>query len=64
MFATFELNRAGFEGKYEVINIDYDDNAKDRLIEAGFTTVPILEVNGELIQDVSEMTEAISKVVV
>jgi glutaredoxin len=64
MLMKFELNKAGYEGNYEMINIDQDDQSKDRLIDAGILSVPVLEINGQLIQDLSEMKDAINRIFV
>lgn len=58
-----ELNVAGLEGQYEMINIDHDHEAKEKIINAGFMTVPILEVGGKLIHDFGEMNAYINKLV-
>lgn len=42
MLVKSELNVAGLEGKYEIINIDKDEQAKEKIINAGFMSVPIL----------------------
>lgn len=62
MLMKFELNKAGFEGDYKIINIDQDEQAKDKLIEAGILSVPVLEINGELIHDIAEMKNAINRI--
>ncbi|MBO2536684.1 glutaredoxin family protein [Rummeliibacillus suwonensis] len=64
MFVKSFLKEAGFEGKYELINVDTDEQAKQEIVEAGFLSVPILELNGELIQDVAQMNEEISKIAI
>lgn len=51
------LNGAGLE--YEAINLDTDAEAKALILSKGFMSVPILEVNGEYI---SEMTQMMAKV--
>ena len=58
-----ELNVAGLEGQYEMINIDHDDQAKEKIVSAGFMSVPILEVGDKLIHDFAEMNEFISELV-
>ena len=63
MLIKSELNVAGLEGQYEMINIDQDDRAKEKIVNAGFMTVPILEVGGKLIHDFAEMNEYISELV-
>lgn len=63
MLIKSELNVAGLEGQYEMINIDHDDRAKEKIVSAGFMSVPILEVGGKLIHDFAEMNEYISELV-
>ena len=63
MLIKSELSVAGLEGQYEMINIDHDDSAKQHIIDAGFMSVPILEVGGKLIHDFLEMNEYINKLV-
>lgn len=57
MWVKSELQRAGLE--VEVINIDHDEQAKDKIVSAGFLSVPILEDNGQLIGDVQEIVSHI-----
>ncbi|MFP3918979.1 glutaredoxin domain-containing protein [Lysinibacillus telephonicus] len=64
MLMKFELNKAGFEGDYEIINIEQNEQAKNKLVEAGILSVPVLEINGRLIQDITEMKDAISRILV
>lgn len=52
-----ELQRAGIEA--DIINIDQDEQAKQRLIDAGFLSVPILELEGKFIGDVKEVISQI-----
>ena len=63
MLIKSELNVAGLEGQYEMINIDQDDRAKEKIVSAGFMSVPILEVGDKLIHDFAEMNEFISELV-
>ena len=37
----------------ELINIDHDEAAKQKLIDQNILTVPVLEVNGQLISDLN-----------
>jgi glutaredoxin 3 len=39
----------------DIVNIDRDEEARERLIEAGILSVPVLEVNGRWIVDPEEM---------
>ncbi len=64
MLMKFELNKAGFEGNYTIINIEQDEQAKNRLIDAGILSVPVLEVDGELIHDITEMKNIINRIFV
>ncbi|WP_042476108.1 glutaredoxin family protein [Bacillus ndiopicus] len=63
MFVKSELNEAGLEGRYETVNIDLNAEAKEKIVNAGFLTVPILEIDGQLIHDFSQINEEISKLV-
>lgn len=48
-----EAQRSGKE--VEIVNIDHDEAARERLISAGIMTVPVLEAGGELWTDTEEM---------
>ena len=52
-----ELQRAGLEA--DIINIDVDEQAKQKIIEAGFLSVPVLEFEGKFIGDVKEVISQI-----
>ncbi|MEL3961505.1 glutaredoxin family protein [Lysinibacillus endophyticus] len=39
-----ELIRAGIA--FETINIDHDERAKEKILDAGFLTVPVIEMDG------------------
>lgn len=41
------------EATVELINIDHDEVAKQKLIDQNILTVPVLEVNGQLITDLN-----------
>lgn len=45
----------------ETINIDHDDSGKEAVINAGFMTVPVLEVNGEWFADTASIIVQIEK---
>ena len=48
--------KAEFENKQvpvELINIDHDEAAKQKLLEHNILTVPVLEVNGQLVSDLN-----------
>lgn len=55
-----ELNRAGIETA--IINIDQNEAAKEELIDAGFLSVPVLQVENEWFKDVSDMLNYIESV--
>lgn len=57
LWVKSELQRSGLEA--EMINIDQDKQAMQMLIEAGFLTVPVLEIEGKLIGDVKEVISQI-----
>lgn len=60
MWVKAELQNAGLEA--EVINIDHNEQAKQRILNAGFLSVPVLEHNGELIGDLKEIVSKIELV--
>lgn len=64
MLMKFELNKLGLEGKYDVINIEHDELAKQKLLSSGFLSVPVFEMDGELMNDVKQIKEFISKMYV
>lgn len=43
----------------EIVNIDHDATAKQKLLDNGIMAVPVLEVDGELITDLKAIHEAI-----
>jgi len=57
LWVKSELQNAGIRA--DIINIDYDEQAKQRIIEAGFLSVPVLEFDGKMISDVKEMLSQI-----
>ena len=48
-----ELIRAGIP--FETINIDGDELAKEKIINAGFRTVPVIEIDGLFTGDLNEI---------
>lgn len=63
MLVKSELTVAGLADKFETINIDHDETAKEKIINAGFMSVPILEIDGELLHDFNDINAAITKLV-
>jgi glutaredoxin 3 len=59
MLMKFELKKLGFERQYEEINVDSNEEAKERLLKAGFFTVPVMEIDGELMDDMEEAKKII-----
>ena len=57
LWVKSELQRAGLEA--EIVNIDHDEQAKQTIINAGFLSVPVLEMNGTFIGDVQEIVSRI-----
>lgn len=53
MWVKSEALRSGIE--LEIINIDQDENARERLVKAGMMSVPVLETNGQFIINTEEM---------
>ena len=45
----------------EMINIDHDETAKEAVLNAGYMTVPVLEVNGEWFADTTSIIAQIEK---
>lgn len=60
MLIKATLDNAGVE--YETINIEENEEAKNKVVEAGFMAVPVMETDGELIGTLPEMQEVISKI--
>ncbi|MFJ7953905.1 glutaredoxin family protein [Lysinibacillus sp. NPDC096418] len=60
LWVKSELKRAGLEA--EIVNIDHDEQAKQTIIEAGFLSVPVLEVKGTFIGDVKEIVSQIEMI--
>lgn len=50
-----EAQRSGKE--VEIVNIDHDEAARERLLRAGIMTVPVLEAGGEFWIDTADMME-------
>jgi glutaredoxin-like protein NrdH len=57
LWVKSELERRGLEA--EIINIEKDDKAKQIILNAGFLSVPVMELNGDLIGDTKQMMEQI-----
>lgn len=64
MLLKFELNQLGLEGRYEEVFIESSEEAKERLLSAGFFTVPVFEMNGELMGDIESIKTFLSKMTV
>lgn len=58
MFAENELNVN--EITYIKKNIDTDEEAKEKLIDLGLMGLPVLEVNGEITSNYTEIMKKIS----
>lgn len=61
MWIKSELQRVG--AVVETINIEKDEQARKQILAAGFLTVPVLEIDGELIGDLQHMISKIEMVV-
>ena len=59
LWVKSELSQVGLE--VELINIDHDQEAMLKITAAGFSSVPILEVNGEFISDVASILNTIER---
>ncbi|MDF2721428.1 MAG: glutaredoxin [Paenibacillus sp.] len=55
-----ELKRSGLDA--HIINIDQDEEARERLIESGIMSVPAMEVDGVFICDPEEMVKRLEQV--
>ncbi|OXS57341.1 glutaredoxin [Cohnella sp. CIP 111063] len=62
MWIKSELQRA--EVEVEIINVDHDAEAFERLVAAGAMSVPVLEVEGEFIFDTNEMVKQLESLTV
>lgn len=51
----------GAEIEFEVINIDENENGKNKVTEAGFMSVPIMEIDNKLIGDMTEIQKTVSE---
>lgn len=60
LWVKSELVQAGIEA--EVVNLDHNQEALQRVTEAGFSSVPILQVNDELIGSVPAILERIGQI--
>ena len=59
LWVKSELSQVGLEAEF--INIDHDQQAMLKITAAGFSSVPILEVNGEFIGDVPTILNRIEQ---
>ena len=57
LWVKSELQNAGLEA--DIINIDHDEQARQKIMEAGVLGVPVLEVDGTFIGDVKEIISQI-----
>jgi glutaredoxin-like protein NrdH len=60
MWIKSEIQRSGADA--EIVNVDHDEAARERLIEAGVMAVPVLEVDGRLIVDPEEMMREMERI--
>ena len=47
LFVKSQLQSKGFE--YKEVNLDHDEKAKQKVLDAGFMTAPVLEVDGKML---------------
>lgn len=59
MWIKSEVQRSGADA--EIVNIDHDESARERLISAGIMAVPVLEVDGRLIVNPEEMMKEMER---
>ncbi|MEK4284699.1 glutaredoxin family protein [Ureibacillus sp. FSL K6-0165] len=62
LLMKYELNQLGYEGKYEEILIDHNEEAKEKLLNAGFLSVPVIEIDGELMDNIENIKKFISRI--
>ena len=62
LWVKSELQAANLD--VEMLNIDHDETAKQAVLNAGFMTVPVLEVNGEWFTDTASIIAQIEKMAV
>lgn len=55
LWVKSELQRAGKD--VDVINVDHDEVARDRLIAAGLMRLPVLEIDGRFVSGAEEILE-------
>ena len=60
MWIKSEIQRSGADA--EIVNVDRDEAARERLIEAGVMAVPVLEVDGRLILEPEEMMREMERI--
>lgn len=60
MWIKSEIARSGLA--VEIINIDHDEAARERLLEAGVMSLPVMETGGEFIFDTNEMVKLMEQV--
>ncbi|WP_342534842.1 glutaredoxin [Lysinibacillus sp. FSL K6-1151] len=60
LWVKSELQRAGLDA--EIVNIDHDEQAKQTIIDAGFLSVPVLEMNNTFIGDVKDIVSHIEMI--
>lgn len=59
LYVKSELAQAGIEA--EIVNLDHNQEAMQKVTEAGFSSVPILQINEELIGNVPAILERIGQ---
>lgn len=60
LWVKSELAEAGVT--FEVINIDHDEAAYEKITTAGIMAVPVLEADGKLLSHMPQILAAIEKV--
>lgn len=59
MWIKSELQRREIQA--EIINIDHDEQARERLIAEGLMGVPVMETDGRWISDPEEMMQQLER---
>lgn len=60
LWVKSELDAANLN--VEVINIDHDEAAKQTVLNAGFLSVPVLEIDGEWYAETTSIMNRISEI--
>jgi glutaredoxin len=59
MWIKSEMQRSGMEAT--IVNVDHDEEARERLAAAGVMSVPVMEEHGLFILDTDEMVRRLEQ---